>query len=106
MSSDNQAEFFAELKEWSERKLRLLEKYVEPAARILGATHGLVFYVDGFAGRGVYDDKAQTKGSPVRIAKLAEKFEQEGRSYLITALPHPQGLTPSARVDARRASRH
>jgi REP element-mobilizing transposase RayT len=27
-------------------------------------------------------------------------------AYLITASPHPQGLTPAAWVDARRASRH
>jgi len=81
MADEIQSSFFEELREWSERKLRLLEKYVEPAARILGAFHGLVYYIDGFAGRGVYDDNSKTKGSPVRIAKLAEKFEQENRSY-------------------------
>ena len=86
MPSDHQPEFFSELKEWSERKLRLLEKYVEPAARILGSSHGLVYYVDGFAGRGVYDDGAQTKGSPVRIANLAEKFERENRPYKLICI--------------------
>jgi three-Cys-motif partner protein len=86
MPSDYQPDFFNELKEWSERKLRLLEKYVEPAVRILGSSHGLVYYVDGFAGRGVYDDEAQTKGSPVRIAKLAEKFEHENRSYQLICI--------------------
>lgn len=86
MPTDHQPEFFSELKEWSERKLRLLEKYVEPAVRILGSSHGLVYYVDGFAGRGVYDDEAQTKGSPVRIAKLAEKFERENRPYQLICI--------------------
>jgi three-Cys-motif partner protein len=81
MVDEIQSSFFEELREWSERKLRLLEKYVKPAAQILGASHGLVYYIDGFAGRGVYDDKSQTKGSPVRIAKLAEEFEQENRAY-------------------------
>ena len=86
MADETQTNFFEELKEWSERKLRLLEKYVEPAAQILGASHGLVYYIDGFAGRGVYDDKAQTKGSPVRIAKLAEKFERENRTYRLNCV--------------------
>ena len=95
MPSESSADFFNELKEWSERKLRLLEKYVEPAARILGSSHGLVYYVDGFAGRGVYDDKAQTKGSPVRIAQLAEKFERENRSYQLNCInvePNPENF--------------
>ena len=41
MADEIQSSFFEDLREWSERKLRLLEKYVEPAARILGAFHGL-----------------------------------------------------------------
>jgi three-Cys-motif partner protein len=34
----------------------------------------------------VYDDEAHTKGSPVRIAKLAEKFDRENRSYRLICI--------------------
>jgi three-Cys-motif partner protein len=64
--------------EWSDRKLKLLKKYVDPAAKILGSKMQ-IYYVDGFAGRGTYRDGS--KGSPIRIAELAKQFEIEGKPY-------------------------
>jgi three-Cys-motif partner protein len=64
--------------EWSERKLQLLKKYVDAADKILGSINQ-IYYVDGFAGRGTYRDGA--KGSPIRIAELAQQYEREGKSY-------------------------
>jgi hypothetical protein len=43
--------FFKELKEWSDRKLNLLENYLEVSTYIL-KTFGTVYYIDGFAGAG------------------------------------------------------
>src|SRR5579875_3323426 len=78
MSQPSQPDFFDKMHEWSERKLKLLEQYVEPAAKILGSIKQ-IYYVDGFAGRGTYRDGA--KGSPIRIAELSERFEREGKTY-------------------------
>lgn len=65
-----QHEHFNELKEWSERKHELVIKYLKGFVKILGgSTKGIVYYVDGFAGPGIYDDGA--KGSPIRAANYA-----------------------------------
>jgi three-Cys-motif partner protein len=73
-----QEDFFDRMHEWSERKLQLLQRYIDPAAKILGSIKQ-IYYVDGFAGRGTYRDGAI--GSPIRIAELAQQFEREGKSY-------------------------
>lgn len=78
MSQPGQDDFFDRMHEWSERKLQLLKKYVEPAVKILGSIDQ-IYYVDGFAGRGTYRDGA--KGSPIIIAELAQQYEREGKSY-------------------------
>ena len=74
----SQEDFFDKMHEWSERKLQLLQRYVDPAAKILGSIKQ-IYYVDGFAGRGTYRDGS--KGSPIRIAELAQQYEKEGKSY-------------------------
>lgn len=64
-------EYFKELKEWSARKLELLTKYLDGFVRILGGGTGLVvYYIDGFAGPGIYDDEKE--GSPLLAAKYAQ----------------------------------
>lgn len=78
LGSQENSDFFDKMHDWSERKLQLLQNYVDPAARILGSIKQ-VYYIDGFAGRGMYRDG--TEGSPVRIAKLAQQFEKEGKPY-------------------------
>lgn len=71
--------FFSDLKEWSERKLNIITKYTDGFARILGSRNPILFYVDGFAGQGIYDD-GET-GSPVRIAEFSENLRKKSSSY-------------------------
>jgi three-Cys-motif partner protein len=78
--------FFGELKEWSERKHRILLMFLAPAAKILGSRYRVI-YLDGFAGRGTYGDgDTATKGSPVKAAELAEQYAQEGKSYAFNCI--------------------
>lgn len=82
---DSEEYFEGELKEWSDRKLTLLRNYLDPFVRITGSTHaGNVYYIDGFAGAGVYRDGA--KGSPLRAAELAREFEQAGKQYRLNCI--------------------
>ena len=75
-----QEDFFADIKEWSRRKLIITQKYLGGFSRILGsAFKGPKYYIDGFAGRGLYDDGE--KGSPVLASELAERLRTEGKLY-------------------------
>jgi len=66
-----QHEHFTELMEWSERKHELIVNYLKGFVKILGgSTKGVVYYIDGFAGPGIYNDGA--KGSPIRAAEYAQ----------------------------------
>lgn len=78
MPQPGQPNYFDTMHEWSERKLQLLENYVDPAAKILGSINQ-IYYVDGFAGRGTYRDGKI--GSPIRMAELAQQFKREGKPY-------------------------
>lgn len=86
VSTQNSNEFFAELKEWSERKLRILEKYLDPFVKILGSTRtgGQVYYVDAFAGAGIYEDGSQ--GSAIRAAELARQYRSENKTYQLKCI--------------------
>jgi three-Cys-motif partner protein len=59
-------------KEHTRVKHALLEKYLRAWIPILGSTNPRIMYVDGFAGRGVYEDGSP--GSPVLAMKLADEF--------------------------------
>jgi three-Cys-motif partner protein len=63
--------FFENLKIWSKRKHRLLEKYLPPfSAKVASTTiNREVFCVDGFAGAAKYDDGSE--GSPVLMSKFS-----------------------------------
>jgi three-Cys-motif partner protein len=63
--------FFENLKIWSKRKHRLLEKYLPPfSAKVASTTiNSEVFCVDGFAGAAKYDDGSE--GSPVLMSKFS-----------------------------------
>jgi three-Cys-motif partner protein len=76
MSEQTSTEFFTDLKEWSERKLAILEQYLDPFVKILGSQ---VYYVDAFAGAGIYEDGA--KGSAIRAAEHAQKYQLAGKRY-------------------------
>lgn len=81
----NQAEeFFSDLKEWSTRKLSIIKKYVDGFSKILGSKHKEIFYVDGFAGRGVYDNGE--KGSPVLAAEAAQSFQQSSKPFTLRCI--------------------
>lgn len=65
-------DFFTELKEWSARKHALLTNYLKGFTRILGGSKGVVYYVDGFAGPGLYSKN--DKGSPILAAEYAQSL--------------------------------
>lgn len=77
-------EFFSDLKEWSSRKLSIIRKYVDGFATILGSWHKEIYYVDGFAGRGIYD-KGE-KGSPVLVAEASQGFQQRNKPFTLMCL--------------------
>lgn len=76
-------DYFGELKEWSKRKLEIIEKYLDGAVRILGSID-VVYYVDGFAGPGRYDDGSS--GSPVRAVELAQRLRSDGKPYQLRCI--------------------
>lgn len=76
-------DYFKELKEWSKRKLDIIDKYLDAAARILGSKD-VVYYIDGFAGPGTYQDGS--KGSPVRAVELAAGLQLADRSYALRCI--------------------
>jgi three-Cys-motif partner protein len=72
-------DFFEEQKEWSRRKIIILGKYFKTFARILGSPGQPVYYVDGFAGPGIYDDRGT--GSPIVAARIAVDLSQSPKAY-------------------------
>jgi three-Cys-motif partner protein len=70
-------EHFDELKEWSARKHELLVGYLGGFVKILGSLNPQVYYVDGFAGPGLYEDG--NKGSPTLAAEHAHSLI--GKNY-------------------------
>lgn len=79
-------EFFNELKEWSERKLKVLEGYLKPFVQIVGKWKDseYVCYVDGFAGAGVYTNG--DKGSALRAVEFAQKCLEEKKVYQLRCI--------------------
>jgi three-Cys-motif partner protein len=67
----NPDEFFETREDWSRRKHLILEQYLPPATAKLrkASPDGRVVILDGFAGRGRYEDG--TPGSPVQMGLLA-----------------------------------
>lgn len=90
-------EFFADMRDWSERKVRLITKYVDGFVRIL-SDYPLRYYVDGFAGAGVYDDGA--RGSSLRIADLAVEMDAANRPYRLRCINIEDDKDNFARLEA------
>ncbi len=86
MSEQGSTEFFIELKEWSERKLNILEGYLDSFVKVLGSHSRTkkVYFVDAFAGAGLYEDGA--KGSAIRAAENAQKYQREDRPYRLRCI--------------------
>lgn len=82
MSSTN-LEYFNNLKEWSKRKLDLIRKYLDGASKILGSI-SVVYYIDGFAGRGSYGEESDDliPGSPLQAVRLA----RDSQSYSLRCI--------------------
>jgi three-Cys-motif partner protein len=78
--------FFQEQKDWSKRKLEIIESYLASFTKILGSStsESCVYYVDGFAGKGIYEDGA--KGSPLLAIDLAKKYRDEHKKYQLNCI--------------------
>lgn len=72
MASRNK-EFWQTAEDWSRRKHLVLDYYLTPATAKLRhvSTDGRVIVLDGFAGRGAYEDG--TPGSPLLMGQLADR---------------------------------
>jgi three-Cys-motif partner protein len=86
--TSNKEDFFEDIHEWSQRKLNILKRYVDGFARILGGAYEGLYYVDGFAGKGVYG-KGE-KGSPVLAAELAASPRYAGKLHCIFIEKNPE----------------
>jgi three-Cys-motif partner protein len=78
-------DFFDTPKEWSDQKHRILVDYLKSLLNIRGSFHPVIYYVDGYAGSGVYGRSADTEtaGSPILVAEIAEDVvEAPSRSSL------------------------
>lgn len=76
--------FYKERKEWSEIKHRLLGKYLVPYCLKLGSRNEEIFYIDGFAGKGKYEDGS--KGSPLIAANHAKRVKAEKRRFTLRCI--------------------
>lgn len=80
------SDFFDHLQDHSEIKLRILDKFAVPWAAKLGYKAGLrggrkLWYVDGFAGPGRYEDGSE--GSPIIGASHALELVKQSRPYAL-----------------------
>lgn len=84
MSKDNKG-FFATKSEWAVLKDALLEEYLVPYLQKILATRKPLLYIDGFAGKGKFDDGAV--GSPLIACNCIESALE-------------RTTIPNARIDA------
>ena len=78
MQSKATSDFFDALREWSGWKHEVLRKYLYKFVPILGSRHPTVYFVDGFAGRGMYGDNPPVPGSPLVAAQYAAEIASAG----------------------------
>lgn len=80
--------FFANVRDQSEIKLRILRRFLTPWAAKLGTvaknSSGVIWYVDGFAGPGRYGDG--TDGSPLIGLQMAQAIKNGKRGYELANL--------------------
>lgn len=83
----NTKEFFKTKKAWSIYKDELLCSYILPYFNKIMSTRVPIVYIDGFAGKGKFDDG--TKGSPLLVkeklyqAKSISKFDTSINAYFV-----------------------
>lgn len=79
--------FFDELRTWSDIKLRILRKYCDTYQKIRGSAQPLIYYVDGFAGRGYFGEGPDRQpGSPVLLAQVAQEARAAGKPYRVVCI--------------------
>jgi len=85
MAQENN-KFFEEQKDWSKRKLAIIKLYLAGFTKILGSStpQSCVYYVDGFAGKGIYDD--DSKGSPVLAAEISQEYRNQHKKYKLNCI--------------------
>jgi three-Cys-motif partner protein len=73
MPRKSEPEFWETAKDWSKRKHLIVSYYLKPATAKLRAASpdGRVIILDGFAGKGQYDD--EWPGSPILMGRLADQ---------------------------------
>src|SRR5438067_1372665 len=75
-------QFFTQRRLTSKLKHLVLRAYVKEFAYHLGSVRPAVYYVDGFAGAGVYRLGASSEdGSPLLIARLAQQIRASSRPF-------------------------
>lgn len=81
-------EFFSgERRLTSKLKHLVLHRYVKEFAYHLGSVQPIVYYVDGFAGAGVYTSGSHREdGSPLLIARLAQELRTAPRAIQLRCL--------------------
>lgn len=77
MSKDNRT-FFSQKSEWAKVKDHLLAAYLEPYLAKILCTRKPLLYIDGFAGRGLFDDGS--KGSPLIACEVIKAAREKTRS--------------------------
>lgn len=81
----SQDDFFQHRREWSRWKHGVLKRYLGKFTAILGSRHPTVYYIDGFAGAGLYTDPPEP-GSPVIAARLAAEAPANHRPYTLRCI--------------------
>src|SRR5207247_959919 len=80
-------EFFTRRRFTSKLKHLVLQRYVKEFAYHLGSARSVVYYVDGFAGAGVYEDASiREEGSPLLVARLAQQIKESVRPFDLRCL--------------------
>ena len=77
MPSIEPSSHFTQLRDWSERKHQVLKDYLPAFCRVLSRRAETIWYVDGYAGAGIYRDPNNPDapghpGSPVLAAKIIQ----------------------------------
>ena len=97
--------FYKERKEWSEIKHRLLGKYLVPYCYKLGSWNNEIFYIDGFAGKGKYEDGKFHDDLIQGCIEMIESWNPAPSPAWVTCIPsltHRELVPDFARRLARR----
>lgn len=76
--SNQTSEFFKEKKQWSTYKDEILGTYLKPYFQKMSSSPTKTIYIDGFAGKGLFDDGA--KGSPLIVKDIILEVEQNSKN--------------------------